>query len=190
MMFRLLPPPTDSRIQVQNDFNSTLLSWQNPTGGLKRYLILLFLIAWMGGWAMGEKSAISSIAKGDSAVVFLVFWLAGWTVGGIFCVATIFRLAQPARPERILLDQLILSWEPGTDHLDLLSRRRSPLQLFEPARSCRVTKKEIREIKLERDDERQRLTFDYGSKRIEVGKYLEEPEREWLFSVLQSWKSA
>jgi len=37
--------------------------------------------------------------------------------------------------------------------------------------------------------EHQRLTIDYGSERIEIEEFLQEPEREWLLEVLKKWKS-
>jgi len=40
---------------------------------------------------------------------------------------------------------------------------------------------------LERIGERQRLSFDYKSQRIEVGKGVTEPEREWLFQELKKY---
>jgi hypothetical protein len=34
---------------------------------------------------------------------------------------------------------------------------------------------------------RHRLSFDYKSQRIEIGKDLTEPEREWLFEELKKY---
>jgi hypothetical protein len=46
---------------------------------------------------------------------------------------------------------------------------------------------EIRGFVLDRVGERQRLTFDRGADRVEIGADLREPEREWLFAVLHRW---
>jgi len=40
---------------------------------------------------------------------------------------------------------------------------------------------------LDRVGERQRLCFDRGADRFEIGSCLREPEREWLFDVLSEW---
>ncbi|MEZ6126174.1 MAG: hypothetical protein R3C49_23845 [Planctomycetaceae bacterium] len=40
---------------------------------------------------------------------------------------------------------------------------------------------------LERVGERQRLRFDIGADRIEIGNLLREPEREWLAAQLNEW---
>src|SRR5262249_20305677 len=37
--------------------------------------------------------------------------------------------------------------------------------------------------------EGQRLTVDHGAERTAIGACLREPEREWLYSVLQRWLS-
>ena len=192
-MINLPPKPSGSTIEVQNDFRAIVLSWKNPKGGPARYLTLLFLIAWMGGWVFGEVSALAQVLKGGAAEGFLIFWLMGWTVGGAFCATMIFKLARPSRPERLTLDGLYLLHEPGTEPFNP-SRKRdkygNPFELFRQNKSHQVAKKDVGEIRIDRVGERQRLSFDYGAKRIEVGAYLEEPEREWLLAVLKSWKSA
>jgi hypothetical protein len=191
-MISLPSKPVGSTIEVQNDFNRTVLSWKNPRGGFGRYAILLFLIAWMGGWAFGEVSVLNQVLKG-SAEGFLIFWLVGWTVGGLFCATIIFKLARPSRPERLTLETLNMLHEPGTEAVAAVwkqNRNWSPFEMFQPKKLHKVAKKDIGDIRIDRVGERQRLSFDYGAKRIEIGEYLEEPEREWLLAVLSLWKSA
>ena len=192
-MINLPPKPIGSTIEVHNDFTKVVLSWKGPKGGFGRYATLLFLMAWMGGWVLGEISALNQVLKGETAQGFLIFWLIGWTVGGICCATMIFKLARPSRPERITLDTLYLLHEPGTEQIAPFWKQDdnwSVLEMFKPKKMHKVAKKEIGDIRIDRVGERQRLSFDYGAKRIEVGAYLEEPEREWLFAVLKSWKSA
>jgi hypothetical protein len=191
-MIALPPKPPGSGITVEHDFNRLTLSWKNPRGGVGRYAMLAFMLVWMGGWVFGEFFALTQVlgGKGDG---FLVFWLAGWTVGGVYCGAMIFKLAQPTRPERIILDPLQLEHHPGTVPISWPGRgrgqRTNAFDILKPRRKRLVPKKEVGDIRLDRVGERQRLSFDHGAKRIEVGEFLEEPEREWLFAVLKSWKS-
>lgn len=191
-MINLPPKPSGSAIEVRNDFNSTVLSWRNPSGGFGRYGVLLFLVAWMGGWVMGEVSALSQVVRGGGGW-FLIFWLVGWTVGGVFCAAMIFKLARPARPEQLTLDSLHLIHDPGTELVASFRRQDRSWNPLEPLKSkkvCKVAKKDVGDVRIDLVGERQRLSFDYGAKRVEVGQYLEEPEREWLLAVLKAWKSA
>lgn len=186
--------PLNSDIEVTDNFNQTIISWKNPRGGAARYLVVLFLLAWLGGWAIGEYSVATQILNGQIDP-FLIFWLIGWTVGGIFAMCSVYFLARPAKPEKIILDAASLTFEAGTPILAGMAfqraNKREDKDDFAPVNSKSkyvVPRKDVGEIKLERVGERQRLTFDYGAERVEVGFFLKEPEREWLFSVLKQWK--
>jgi hypothetical protein len=50
-----------------------------------------------------------------------------------------------------------------------------------------IRRSDIREFVLERIVGRQRLTVVHGVERLEFGACLKDPEREWLYSVLQTW---
>lgn len=51
----------------------------------KNIFVILFVLAWLGGWAMGEFMVIGIVLDGG-ANPFLLFWLAGWTIGGGFAI--------------------------------------------------------------------------------------------------------
>ena len=51
-----------------------------------------------------------------------------------------------------------------------------------------IGKNELGPVVLHRAGERQRLYFDNGADRIEIGEHLREPEREWLAAVIEAWK--
>ena len=70
---------------------------------VKRNLfVMLFLLAWLGGWVVGEVSVLRELLSGASArSPFLLFWLVGWTLGG--CFAAFTWLWMLAGRERILL---------------------------------------------------------------------------------------
>ena len=192
-MINLPPKPPGSIVEVQQSHNSVVLSWKSrQSGGCMRYGVLIFLLAWMGGWVLGETSAVRALLKGDGGA-FLLFWLVGWTVGGIFCATMIYRLARPSRPERVTLELLHLIHQPAIEPANIFSwhdKESNLFEIFKPRKIRRMAKQEIGEIRIDRVGERQRLSLDYAAKRIEIGASLEEPEREWLFSVLQTWKSA
>lgn len=184
------PKPLNSQIQVIDDFNRTVIWWKNPRGGSSRFLSVLFMLAWLGGWAFGEFWVAYTVFTGKGNL-FIICWLAAWTVGGIFAIRQVYFLARPSRPEKIILDTTSLTFEVGTSNAGVSSNKRSEDEDAAPDYSQNkyiVPKNEIGEIKLERVGERQRLTFDYGAERIEVGFFLKEPEREWLFSVLKQWR--
>lgn len=70
---------------------------------------ILFMCAWLGGWAMGERQAIAELrAAGASANAgFLLLWLTAWTAAG---GATMLAIAwQLAGREVIALDGATLA---------------------------------------------------------------------------------
>ncbi len=50
--------------------------------------VILFLSAWLVGWAMGEFFAARQVFTGglESGGLFLIAWLAMWTVGGCWAI--------------------------------------------------------------------------------------------------------
>jgi len=51
----------------------------------KNIFIMLFLGAWLCGWAFGEIMVIGTLFWG-AFIPFLLIWLIGWTVGGGFAL--------------------------------------------------------------------------------------------------------
>lgn len=74
----------------------------------RNLLVMVFLLAWLGGWAFGEFSVLSELLRGtDGPVPFLLFWLLGWTVGGGF--AAFVFLWMLAGREQITLRPRVLA---------------------------------------------------------------------------------
>jgi len=74
----------------------------------RNLFLMLFLLAWLGGWAFGEVSALKELRSGAGAPkAFLAFWLVGWTLGGGFAASV--WLWMLAGRERILLRSGILA---------------------------------------------------------------------------------
>src|SRR5882762_1075811 len=74
----------------------------------RNLFVMLFLLAWLGGWAFGEVSALRELISGAAGgpKAFMAFWLVGWTIGGGLAVfAWLWMLAGR---ERILLRPGIL----------------------------------------------------------------------------------
>lgn len=60
----------------------------------RNWFVIIFMTAWLGGWAMGWMFAfttiISEIRAPMGVDLFLLFWLTGWTVGGFFAIKTLY----------------------------------------------------------------------------------------------------
>ena len=91
--------PSAARYSIQESFNGVRAS----IPARRNWFVVLFLCAWLGGWVMGEASALGQLfnikigffhgfAKSSApppAQFFLMFWLAAWTLGGAFVITSI-----------------------------------------------------------------------------------------------------
>lgn len=86
--------PYSGRATIQRDGNS--LEIFIPT--TKPIFDIIFLMAWLGGWYMGEISAIDQVFSDSTPLYeswFLIFWLIGWTIGGVFFILVFLWLSRP-----------------------------------------------------------------------------------------------
>ncbi|MEI8084835.1 MAG: hypothetical protein WCG93_01335 [Paludibacter sp.] len=66
-------------------FDGLIMKIQIPSK--KNWFMIIFMIAWLGGWLMGELSALREIENEMNS--FMLFWLIGWTIGGGFMITGI-----------------------------------------------------------------------------------------------------
>lgn len=184
--------PAGSVIVEDTDAEGVTLSWPLPSPGPARFGIAAFLAFWLCGWAVGWFAAAGQIVRGGGGP-FLVFWLCGWTVGGGFAVWMLWLVLRPARPEVVRLGAETFRYDPGRVPPNPWQRSgwwglgwHHPSAPRPPA-AIEIARADLRGFVLERVGERQRLCFDRGADRLEIGATLREPEREWLFAVLQRW---
>jgi hypothetical protein len=182
--------PTGSVIEVAHGPEGVTLSWAGPSPGLSRFPLAAFLLFWLGGWAFGWVAAAGQVARGG-APPFLIFWLGGWTVGGGFVIWSLWAMFRPVRPESVRLEAEKLRYDPGRAP-SVPWQRHGWAGWDRPAApkvtsAMTVDRSDIRGFVLDRIGERQRLCFDRGADRLEIGAGLREPEREWLFTILRKW---
>jgi hypothetical protein len=51
-----------------------------------------------------------------------------------------------------------------------------------------VPKEELGPLRIKRWGDSIRLIYDGGADRVEVGRYLREPEKKWLAKVIKNWQ--
>ncbi len=153
---------------------------------------LLFLTAWLGGWAVGEVMVIGVLtglgpfAQGEAPLplpvkAFLGFWLVGWTVGGFFA-----------------LRQWVQFWA-GEETLDIEhGRLRISRGAWKLMRSREYDLNLVKNLRVQdlgpMGPLLQRfgslpidtLKFDYGSKTVGFAPSLSEAEANGLLQALQS----
>jgi hypothetical protein len=171
----LTDKPTGSVIDVT-------LSWPAPPDSrLWRYVDRLLMVLWLCGWARSLVWPAGQLANGN-VTFFLVSWVGSWTLCGGLCAWALLASFRPPRPESVRLESEGLRHDPGGRSRCWAGRRqrRAPI---------RVAWSDVREFVLESVEGRSRLYIDGGIDRLEIGAGLREPDREWLFAVLQSWHS-
>jgi len=190
-------PPEDSKINIERDIDSTRYIWHEGKKSVGYYLVLAFMSFWFCGWTIGGFAGvfllfITSVGFFTGKIPFFVplfalFWLGAWTIGEIVVFKTLYYALRPQRPSVLTLSNRGITFETGT-HAPNLPPSRYYKRLFSSKefknRTFSLGASEAKTLKLERTGEKQRLSFDHGVERIEIGETLTEPEREWLYNIL------
>ncbi len=179
-------PPEGSNIRIASDRGEPTVVIP-PTSGVMRYPSGLFLLCWLVGWAFGFKSAITQLWSGNFQF-FLVVWLFGWTLGGIFAAYMAFRTFRPSVPETLELRRTSFAYDSGLAPPPFNTSRKSTREIWKsmfPERiRLELDRSQLQSLRLRETDTGNRLTFDIGSERIEIGPTASEVEREWLARLL------
>jgi len=147
---------------------------------------MLFLVAWLGGWAFGEVNAAGElIHAGDKTPsAFLAFWIVGWTLGGLITFGTV--LWQLAGREVLTVNSLSL-----THRLEIFGIGVNRSYGASDIRNLRATEYSHSPFTNQNawfpplfGSGYGPLAFDYGARTIRVGSSLEEAEAKLLAGSL------
>lgn len=127
---------------------------------IRNWGTLLFILAWLGGWTIGETNVGGQLfgPDGKTPSLFLVFWLVCWTIAGLFAFGTVlWQLAgreiltanSSALVHRVEVFGVGVSRSYGAAHI-------KNLRAFGSGHG--------------------HIAFDYGAKTIRIGSSLEEAE--------------
>ncbi len=155
--------PEGSRIQTRFTREVMSIRWVNPDN----------LFYWLG------------------MAAFLLFWLGGWTIAGIIVLGYLFALFKDGRSQ-LLLGNDKLVYKPGRIPISSLftaNQRQTGnyFKILAGGKPIAAGKYEITNLDIGYAGDRLRVTFDRGAERIEVGEYLSEPEKEWLYKAIGNW---
>jgi hypothetical protein len=147
---------------------------------------------WLCLWATGWAAAARQLARGG-AQPSLIFSLSVCTVAVGLAVWMLWLVLRPTRPESVRLEAEVLRCDPGRGPYSAWQREGWQGWYLPPAPkptpATQAARSDICGFVLERVGGRQRLCFDRGADRLEIGAGLREPDREWLFAVLRRWHS-
>lgn len=192
-----IEPLQGSAIKLDRDMHCITYSWVNGKKSLLQYPAALFMLFWLGGWAVGEYMAAKELFTGDKmplfGKLFLGFWLCAWTVGGAAVACGLYSFLRPPKPAKLTLSAGAIEYQTGTSPENVFNRstynqtgEKPNLFKFFRNKIYKLDMSEVKNLRLEYAGERQRLTCDKGIERIEIGPTLTEPEREWLYGILNN----
>ena len=183
-----LNPPAGSEISISyDDLDPTIVI--PAKADASRYFGGLFLLFWLGGWALGFKSASTQLMEGKGGF-FLVFWLGGWTVGGILAALTAYRILRPTMPETLRLKRGSVEYDSGIPPLELNTYRKNASgkeywnSLLSRRLRASLDRQQLQTLRLRKTETGNRLTVDLGAQRLELASQASEVEREWLARLL------
>ena len=183
-----LNPPPGSSISIASDgIDSTIVI--PPRTSASRYLPGLFLLFWLGGWAVGFKDVGSRVLAGN-ANAFLVFWLCGWTVGGVLAVISLYRVFRPAVPETLKLTRNSVAYDSGIPPMQFNASLRNKGarnawgSIFCKRVRVEIDRRQLQSLRLRETESGNRLTIDVDARRLELAPTASEVEREWLAGYL------
>jgi hypothetical protein len=149
---------------------------------------MLFLLAWLGGWAFGEIGTTGELMhpSGKTPSAFLAFWLAGWTLGGLFAIGTV--LWQLAGREVVTINA-----SEFTYRVEVFGFGLSRLYNASEVKNLRVTEYSTSPFNNQRvwfpplyGSGFGPIAFDYGARTIRIAPSLEEAEAKVLVDSLSS----
>lgn len=121
-------------------------------------------------------------------VIFCVLMLVAFERGGRIIVRLLRGLIGGEEPESLTLGENELQYDPGTlDRFAGQSKEAFDFFRFQRRPPVRNLPRGTLAPELRRFDGRQVLRVASDNERIEVGPFLREPDREWLFGVLRAW---
>jgi hypothetical protein len=184
--------PSGSKILVTTDGADTLIAIPHPSAGPMRFATGLFLLAWLGGWAVGLVSALSALmtsAARGGVNAFLVFWLVGWTLAGLMAMYWVYRSLRPSVPESLRLTSNGVVYDSGVPPPSYSwgyseSASRAWRSMYPKRTRVEIDRRKLQSLRLRETCEGNRLTIDADATRIEIGKSASEIEREWLYQAL------
>ena len=187
----MITPPNGTKIRIKsNKSGQQEIIIPQPRRGIFRYVIGVFIILWLGGWwVSGWHSAAAEFLKGTKGPnMFLIFWLAAWTIAGLLAVYYLYRIFRPSVPERIILSYPHMIYDSGIPPFRVIFSFGTQKDVWKKMFPKRVITEfdpsNLKTLTLREHDSGNRLTIDRGNNRYELASGASEPEREWLFKVL------
>ena len=186
----IIEAPDNSNISVDQKKSHPKIIINHGSGGVMKIFLSIFLICWLGGWAVGWITTAKEILNGKSgADFFLIFWICGWTVGGLFAFWFLYRLLRPSISETLSLETQQIQFDSGIKPFKMsfgfLGMGDYWKQMFPKRKLFTIPSSILNTLQLREHANGNRLTVDFGTERLELATSATEIEREWLYRILK-----
>jgi serine/threonine protein kinase len=188
------PKPRGSRITERSTSDGCTLKWPLPGSGVQDYLPHVFSLCAAGYWIYQSLSLFWLNPRAFGMTSLLCF---AWP---LFVLVPMLRFVKPSRPEKITLGRDYFRHDLGRPggFMAAADRYRNQgvdgrpwwRQLLGLPLLVEISKDELEQIVLERVGGQLRIRYDFGADRVEIGRYLGEPEKEWLAQVIREWQKS
>jgi len=189
-------PPRSSIIECRHDDSGVTLQWRMRHLGLDGHVSGVFLHLWIAVWGAGWLWGVNTLLAGRMGPILLVGFVI-WTIGGMQALRAFWRLYRPTRPETIRLTDRQFLYKPGVQRVNTIQLfpwsyvEEPPLGMTirRAPRRFAVSRGELSEFRLIKGPDRHHLCIDDNEKRYEIGATLDEPDRHWLYWLLEQWRT-
>ena len=156
----------------------------------RNWFVILFMYAWLTGWAFGELNVSAQLARGGDKMpaAFLSFWLVCWTLGGLLWIATL--IWQLAGREVVSIGPTMLSYRGEAFGLGRTSSFR-----LATVKDLRPTADPVNILMYRRSwlppifgvwPRYGSVAFDYGARTFRIAPSLDEAEAKLLVKELSA----
>ncbi len=148
-------------------------------------VVLIFIMAWFGGWAFGEFTALNMLIdffnkKTAGVSMFVVFWLIAWTVAGFFVLKYILWMICGREIIKVSTKSIILSKKT-------LCFKSEKEYAVSNVKNFRIVPR-IEGYTGRRyggsADMLEKICFDYGMKTVKFGLGLDEAEANYIIEKI------
>lgn len=179
----MIPPkPTGSWIEEHFTADACILKWRLPSSGMKNYLPILISTGVLV--VIGVQGFVFAPWRGNP-----MQWL--FMLAPLLVLFPLFKGFRRPRAESVTLGPDYFRHDPGRAGgvWASVDEHRNHGMGAGP-RPVEIPKAELGDIVIERLGGQLRLRYDVGADRVEIGRYLREPEKEWLAVVIREWQKA
>ncbi|WP_419904707.1 hypothetical protein [Kiloniella sp.] len=165
-----------------------LIPHSNP--GFSRYFHIATLLISFGFFYFILTKLLEWHSAKDAQAILYIFFVF-LAIASLISAVTLYRLIRNSVPEQLVLSTPNLIYDTGlppvklTAKEDFQSKKEMWKSIFYKRKKFTFTPEEINTLTLRETAERNRLTIDQGSERIELAKGSSEVEREWLYNYLK-----